>query len=582
MELIASKPLKEIWLKASVLGSIWASIEILLGSFLHNLKIPFSGMILSLIGVWLIISFLQVWKERGLVWRAGIICALMKSISPSAIILGPMIGILTEALLIEFFIFVLGKNIVGYLFAGAFAVLSSLLQKFFSLLILYGFDFLKILNDLYHFAVKQIGLNALSPLNLLIVITTIYIIIGMVGAMAGYFTGLKHTRNMQSPAENNEIILKFKNQFTNQSMGQNYSIIFLLLNILTISIILFLINYNFPIAAIISGLIYVGFCISKYRNSLRRLRKISFWISFIIITFAAAFLWSGFSQGAFFSINGLIVGLKMNARAIIIIIGFAAISVELKNPLIKSLLYHRGFASLYQSMNLAFSALPFIISNLSSKGSNKSNKFSRLKLHGLFNHADALLDVFKKEHLQRPEIVIITGDVHQGKTTFAQKIVADLHSQNIRIAGFFSVGINENGIRTKFNLVDIGSSRQIELCSDKKNENRLKFGKYYFNSEAISFGYDILDSNNLSDKQLIVIDEVGHLELNGKGWSNAIENITRNNTVPQLWIVRKSLVQKCSRRWNIGNAYIFDITESSIQEAENKLTEIISNLIPSQ
>jgi nucleoside-triphosphatase THEP1 len=575
MELIASKPLKEIWLKASVLGSIWASIEILLGTFLHNLKIPFSGMILSLIGVWLIISFLQVWKERGLVWRAGIICALMKSISPSAIILGPMIGIFTEALLIEFFIFVLGKNIVGYLFAGAFAVLSSLLQKFFSLLILYGFDFLKILNDLYHFAVKQIGLNALSPSNLLIVITTIYVIIGMVGAMAGYFTGLKHTRNIQSPAENNEVILQFKNQFTNQSMGQNYSIIFLLLNILTIAIILFLINYNFPIEAIISGLIYVGFCISKYRSSLRRLRKISFWVSFIIITFAAAFLWSGFSQGAFFSINGLMVGLKMNARAIIIIIGFAAISVELKNPLIKSLLYHRGFASLYQSMNLAFSALPFIISNLSSKGSNKANKFLRLKLHGLFNQADTLLDVFKKEHLQRPEIVIITGDVHQGKTTFAQKIVADLHAQNIRIAGFFSVGINENGIRTGFNLVDIESSRQIELCSDKKNEKRLKFGKYYFNSDAISLGNEILNSNNLSDKQLIVIDEVGHLELNGQGWSNAIENITRNNTVPQLWIVRKSLVQKCSRRWNIGNAYIFDITESSIQQAEKKLTEIL-------
>ena len=582
MELIVSKPLKEIWLKASVLGSIWASIEILLGSFLHNLKIPFSGMILSLIGVWLIISFLQVWKQRGLVWRAGIICALMKSISPSAIILGPMIGIFTEALLIEFFIFAFGKNIVGYLFAGAFAVLSSLLQKFFSLLILYGFDFLKILNDLYHFAVKQIGLNALSPLNLLIVITTIYVIIGMVGAMAGYFTGLKHTRNIQSPAENNEVILQFKNQFTNQSMGQNYSIIFLVLNILTIAIILFLINYNFSIAAIISGLIYVGFCIFKYRNSLKRLRKISFWVSFIIITFAAAFLWNGFSQGAFFSINGLMVGLKMNARAIIIVIGFASLSVELKNPLIKSLLYHRGFASLYQSMNLAFSALPFIISNLSNKGSKNGNRFSRITLHGLFSQADTLLDMFKKEHLQRPEVVIITGEIHQGKTTFAQKIVADLHEQKIRIAGFFSVGINENGIRTGFNLVDIGSSRQIELCSDKKNEKRFKLGGSILIQDAIALGNEILNSNNLSDKQLIVIDEVGHLELNGQGWSNAIENITRSNTVPQLWIVRKSLVQKCSRRWNIGNAYIFDITESSIQEVESKLTEIISNSIPSQ
>jgi len=82
---------------------------------------------------------------------------------------------------------------------------------------------------------------------------------------------------------------------------------------------------------------------------------------------------------------------------------------------------------------------------------------------------------------------------------------------------------------------------------------------------------------------VILIDEVGHLELKGKGWSNAIENITRiNNTIPQLWIVRKSLVQKISRRWNIGNAYIFDITESSVLEVENKISEIISNSIPLQ
>jgi iron complex transport system ATP-binding protein len=179
-------------------------------------------------------------------------------------------------------------------------------------------------------------------------------------------------------------------------------------------------------------------------------------------------------------------------------------------------------------------------------------------------------------------VIIITGEIHQGKTTFAQKIVADLHEQKIRIAGFFSIGLDENGMRTGFNLIDIESSKQIELCSDKKNEKRLKLGRYFFNPDAISFGNKILESNNIVDKQLIVIDEVGHLELNGQGWSNAIENIIRSNTVPQLWIVRKSLVQKSTRRWNISNAYIFDITESSIQEVENKLTEIISNSIPLQ
>jgi iron complex transport system ATP-binding protein len=201
---------------------------------------------------------------------------------------------------------------------------------------------------------------------------------------------------------------------------------------------------------------------------------------------------------------------------------------------------------------------------------------SGIFFHGLLSQAETLFHIFEKEHLLKPQVVIITGDIHQGKTTFAQKIVADLLEQNIRIAGFLSIGINENGIRTGFNLVDIESSRQIELCSDKKNEKQLKFGKYYFNPEAISFGNEILKGDNLSDKQLIVIDEVGHLELNGQGWSNAIENITRSNTLPQLWIVRKSLVQKISRRWNIGNAYIFDIAESNTQEVEDKLNEIIN------
>jgi hypothetical protein len=159
MQIITNKPLSQTWLKASVVGSIWASIEIILGSFLHNLKIPLSGMILSFITVYLLISFLQVWKENGLIWRAGFICALMKSISPSALILGPMIGILTEALLVELFIFVFGKNLAGYMIGGAFAVLATLFQKLISLLILYGFDFIKILSDLYSFTVKQIKLE---------------------------------------------------------------------------------------------------------------------------------------------------------------------------------------------------------------------------------------------------------------------------------------------------------------------------------------------------------------------------------------------------------------------------------------
>ena len=89
------------WLKASVAGSMWAASEIVIGSFMHNLRLPFSGSILTAIGIIILISLNLQWKEKGLFWRAGVVCATMKTLSPSAVIFGPIIAILTEALLIE-------------------------------------------------------------------------------------------------------------------------------------------------------------------------------------------------------------------------------------------------------------------------------------------------------------------------------------------------------------------------------------------------------------------------------------------------------------------------------------------------
>jgi nucleoside-triphosphatase THEP1 len=573
MQIIQSKPLRKIWLKASVVGSIWASIEIILGSFLHNLRIPLSGMVLSFISVWLLISFLQIWKENGLIWRAGIICALMKSISPSAIIFGPMIGILTEAILIELIVLILGKNIVGYLIGGALAVLSTILHKLVSLLIFYGFNFIKILSDLYLYAVKQIDLEKLSPDYLIAFITAIYILTGLAAAIGGYLTGLKYTRSGNLNLQQEEIILQSKNLMFSQTAHQGYSLLFLLISIFTVIGILLLLNFDMILPSIIIAVIYVAFCIINYKNSLKRLKKLSFWIIFLVITFAAAFLWNGFSGGAFFSKDGLIVGLKMNARAIIMVIGFASISVELRNPLIKSILYQRGFASLYQSLSLSFSALPFFISNFPKQ--EKGKGIPRIKFLNLFSQAEVLLRIFEKEYQRKPQVVIITGNIRVGKTTFAQEIISDLLKRKIKLAGFLSFGIDSNGQRTGFNLFDLESSESIELCSDIKTENRLQLGKYFFNEAALMRGNEILSVANLSDKQLVVIDEIGPLELSGRGWGSSIENITRTIAIPHLWIVRKSLVKNIIRRWNVGNAYIFDISENTTMEVENKLIEII-------
>ncbi len=118
--------LSDKWLKAAVIGGLWASVEIVIGSFLHNLRIPFAGTILASQGILILIAFNQVWKESGIIFRAGIITALMKSISPSSVILGPMIGIFMEAALLELLLYIFRRGLIGSLISNPALVISDI------------------------------------------------------------------------------------------------------------------------------------------------------------------------------------------------------------------------------------------------------------------------------------------------------------------------------------------------------------------------------------------------------------------------------------------------------------------------
>jgi nucleoside-triphosphatase THEP1 len=63
---------------------------------------------------------------------------------------------------------------------------------------------------------------------------------------------------------------------------------------------------------------------------------------------------------------------------------------------------------------------------------------------------------------------------------------------------------------------------------------------------------------------MIVIDELGPLELSGRGWAPAIERILIESPKPMIWTVRRSLLTKISHKWNIGQIEVID----SAQEGE--------------
>jgi hypothetical protein len=182
-------PLDHVWLRAALLGSVWASIEIVLGSFLHNIRFPITGTILAAIGTVLLVAGSTFWKETGLLWRTGLICALMKSISPSALIFGPMIGILVEAVLLEGAVRLFGRTLPAYLLGGALATLMPILQQIVGILFTYGFDVARLYIALYEFAAKSLHIHSFGPLDLLLLLLGMNIVLGAVAGALGRIVG---------------------------------------------------------------------------------------------------------------------------------------------------------------------------------------------------------------------------------------------------------------------------------------------------------------------------------------------------------------------------------------------------------
>jgi len=291
--------------KAAVVGGLWATIEIIIGSFFHNLRIPFAGSILAANGTILLIAFYHMWPVKGLIWRAGLIAALMKSISPSAVILGPMIGILSEAFIIEFFVRFFGNNLISLSIAGSLSVSSAFLHKIFSLLLLYGLNIVKIYVNIFHFATKQISIENANPWILIIIIVIVYIMLGIISAFTGFIIGSR--TNIIHESKKDYILEKLKsNNILVVNKDQSFSLILFFIHLLVIPSGLLLLNYFDLIYSGIFILIYTVLSIYRYKRSLRRLQKPIFWIQLFVLTFLAGIFWNGFNSGnSFFETDGL-------------------------------------------------------------------------------------------------------------------------------------------------------------------------------------------------------------------------------------------------------------------------------------
>jgi len=550
------------WLKASVAGSMWAASEIVIGSFLHNLRVPFSGSVLTAIGIILLISISYKWNEKGLFWRAGLICALMKTLSPSALIFGPMIAIMSEALLMEFSVSLMGRTFAGYITGAVLAMSWSLVQRVLTLIVFYGTNIIEVYAGLADMAEKQTGIRADMAWLPLLVLLAADVILGIITAVTGLRLGRRIATETEAKIHSDPKIT-IKNSFNGPDQNTSYSLVWLFVNLSLLTAAMLVLNFSSLIVWLVTVPVIISLWIVRYRRAMRQLMNPRFWLFFILITLITSFVFTRAREGEDILRQGLIVGLRMNFRAAIIIIGFSVLGTELYNPVIRNFFTRTSFRNLPLALELAVESLPLFISSI--PGFRTIVKKPVTALSGVIANAGTRLHELQKKNTENPKVIIITGSLAEGKTSFAKKLAEILTRNNFQVDGILTERVMVNEETRGYDLVGIKSKKRVAFLRINRNDGLEKIGRYSIFPAAIGLGNKILSSK--SADTITVIDEVGRLELENKGWAPCLSGLLTNKDGIIILTVRNEFLDEVIKKWGIMNSHIIKISGCSAQEA---------------
>lgn len=559
--------LSETWIKASITGTIWAASEIVLGSFLHNLRVPFSGNILTGIGIIILISISYKWTEKGLFWRAGLICALMKTMSPSAVIFGPMIAIFTESLLMEFSARVIGRNLAGYIMGSMMAMSWNLVQKIVNYIIFYGSNIIEVYSSLLKFAQKQLDIRTEIVWLPIIVLLIVYALLGFLAAVTGISVGRRMMK--QTPVEETAVPYTPPAQIPKLSESKfRYSVSWLLADFALIIISFVLLSYTKWMIWSITITCVIIIWSFRYQRALRQLSKPKFWIFFVLITLITAFVFTRVRSVENPLREGLLTGFQMNFRAALIIVGFSVLGTELYNPVIRNFFTRTSFKNLPLALELSAESLPLFIASIPDFKTIVRNPVAIFCK--VISHADARLAGIKNKNEAERCIFLITGGINEGKTTFIKKLIERLKSENIHIGGILSERVMIDNQTTGYDIINITSGeRRAFLRQDGSSAESI--GRFTICPEGLARGNQILNSMIPEINSVVVIDEVGLLELQNRGWSESLKGLLERSVNHLLLTVRDTYIKDVTQKWKLKDAVIFDISSTDYVTAASSI-----------
>jgi len=156
--------------------------------------------------------------------------------------------------------------------------------------------------------------------------------------------------------------------------------------------------------------------------------------------------------------------------------------------------------------------------------------------------------------------VIVTGATGSGKSLLAASVAEELVVRDYQVAGFVQPAILEDGEKVGFSLQDVASGEIVELAR-RVAPGDGKFGtSFEFFDEGFELGRRAL--SKIPPGAVLVLDELGPVELRGGGHWPAVERALRSSAIGALVVVvRRTLVPALVEALDAADVVVVDLGE---------------------
>jgi nucleoside-triphosphatase len=181
----------------------------------------------------------------------------------------------------------------------------------------------------------------------------------------------------------------------------------------------------------------------------------------------------------------------------------------------------------------------------------------------------------------RKHIILITGIAGIGKTTAIIRAVETLKGQGYDIGGMITKEKREGYARVGFEIQDL-ATQKLGWLAHVKQPNGPRIGKYRVNlSDLEDVGANAIQ-NATKTADIIVIDEIGPMELHSKAFKEAVVQAS-DSAKPVVATVHYNAADDFVRDIKTRqDAEVYEVTSENRETIHNLITERITNILSRQ